>query len=217
MQDAGPRAGDEDLFRSWCSGDRRAGHELFTRHFASIRRFFLNKVDHEVEDLVQRTFMACVEGRERFAQKSSFRTYLFGIAHNLVKEHFRARGRGREEFDPELHSVRDGGAGPSTVLGAHEEQRLVLAALRQIPLEHQVLLELYFWEELPAPRIAEIFAVPENTIRTRIRRGKQLLAEQLERLAESRSAQESAIARLDDWGKSLRVVLDPSPDPSAPS
>ena len=200
---------DEELFVSWCAGDRRAGHELFTRHFKDIRRFFANKVDPpDVEDLVQRTFMACVEGRERFAQKSSFRTYLFGIAHNLVKESFRARGRHGAAFDPELHSVRDGGAGPSTVLGAREEQRLLLAALRQIPLEHQILLELYYWEELPAPRIAEIFEIPENTIRTRIRRGKQLLEAQLELLAQSHAALESTRNALDDWAQSLRALVE---------
>lgn len=206
MQDHAPR--DEELFASWCGGDRRAGHELFTRHFASIRRFFVNKVDHEVEDLVQRTFMACVEGRERFAQKSSFRTYLFGIARNMAREHFRARGRRGETFEPELHSVRDGGAGPSTVLGVREEQRLVLAALRQIPLEHQILLELYYWEELPAPRIAEIFEAPEDTIRTRIRRGKQLLVKQIDLLARSGAALESTKDKLDDWAQSLRALVE---------
>lgn len=201
------RRSDEELFASWADGDRRAGHELFARHFTSIRRFFTNKVDREVEDLVQRTFMACIEGRERFAQKSTFRTYLFGIAHNVVREHFRARGRGGATFDPELHSVCDGGVGPSTALGVREEQQIVLAALRRIPLEHQILLELYFWEELPAPRIAEIFEIPENTIRTRIRRGKQLLSEQLEQLARSPAALESARSKLDDWAQSLKALV----------
>lgn len=199
---------DEELFRAWCEGDRKSGHALFVRHFGSMRRFFANKADDDVEDLVQRTFMACVESRARFEQRSSFRTYLFGIARNILREHFRRRGRDGATFDPEAQSVCDSGAGPSTIMAAREEQRLMLAALRRIPLEHQILLELYFWERLTARRIAEIFELPENTIRSRIRRGRRLLSEQLEKLAGTRALRESVQEGLDDWAESLRGVID---------
>ena len=41
------------------------GEQLFVRHFDRIERFFLNKVGDASADLIQRTFLACVEGRER--------------------------------------------------------------------------------------------------------------------------------------------------------
>jgi DNA-directed RNA polymerase specialized sigma24 family protein len=90
---------DQELLRAWRAGDREAGGTLFERHFAAIRRFFRNKVDHQVEDLVQRTFTACVEARDRFRGDSSFRTYLFAIAHNVLRDHIRRRRRGTEELD----------------------------------------------------------------------------------------------------------------------
>jgi len=199
---------DAELLSAWRGGQRKAGHELFTRYFESIHRFFRNKIDHEVEDLVQRTFMACVEGRERFEERSTFRTYLYGIARILLLEHYRAKVRGGRMLDADEHSIHDLGAGPSTVVAAKQEQRLLLQALRHIPLEHQILLELYFWEQLPAPRIAEIFDVPENTIRSRIRRGKQLLNLEIEELAGAGKLLDSTRDGLEGWAKSLRELVN---------
>ena len=45
------------------------------------------------DDLVQRTFLVCVEGRDRLRDDASFRSWLFGIAHNLLRKHFDARAR----------------------------------------------------------------------------------------------------------------------------
>lgn len=193
---------DLELMTAWRGGDRKAGHVLFTRHFPAVRRFFANKAGSSTEELVQGTFERCIEGLDRFQQRSSFRTYLFGIARNVLREHF--RGRGFVSFDPDQHSVEDAAAGPSTLLGAKQEQRLLLEALRRVPLDHQALLELYFWEKLPAPQLAEIFEIPENTVRTRIRRGKELVREQLARLAASHEVLESTLGGFDAWAASLR-------------
>lgn len=193
---------DIELMEAWQAGDRKAGHALLVRHFKPIRRFFANKVGAEAEELVQRTFSRCVEGRDRFRNHSSVRTYLYGIARNVLREHF--RGKVSEPFDPERCSAESSGAGPSTLMAAKQEQRLLLEALRRIPLEHQTLLELYFWEKLPAPQIAEIFEVPENTVRTRIRRSKALVREQLAKLAESQEVLESTLGGLEAWAASLR-------------
>ena len=165
-------ASDKDLFTDWAGGDRRAGHTLFSRHFKHVRRFFANKAPDHVEDLVQRTFARCVESKTRFAQRSSFRTFLFGIARNILREHYRHLRRSEEIDFVEQHSVEDLGAGLSTLAAARREQRLLLHALRRLPLANQTLLELYFWEDLTAPQIAEICDIPENTVRSRIRRSR---------------------------------------------
>ena len=48
---------------------------LFERYYQAIERFFVNKVSVEVGDLVQQTFIACVEGRERIRDGCKFRSY----------------------------------------------------------------------------------------------------------------------------------------------
>jgi len=57
---------DSELFDAWLRGDARAAAELFERHFDAIARFFRNKVIEGHEDLVQQTFAACLESRDRF-------------------------------------------------------------------------------------------------------------------------------------------------------
>lgn len=198
---------DEELLQAWRGGDRDAGSALFERHFSSICRFFANKVGADVDELVQKTFTACVEGRDRFEGRSSFRTYLFAVAHNVLRSHLRGRHRARERFDLGVTSVHDLGLSPVALIARKREQKLVLNALRHIPVEHQTVLELYFWEGLTARELAEILGIPEGTVRGRIRRARQLLDDQLQTLAESEALLESTASDLEDWARSLREQL----------
>lgn len=193
-----------ELLEAWRGGNRAAGSQLFERHFASICRFFASKIDRDVDDLVQRTFTACVEGRERFRGQSSFRTYLFGVAHNVLRSHLRGRKRESDRLDFGVTSVFDLGLSPTVLIAARKEQTLILQALRRIPVEHQIVLELYYWESMTAKDLAEVLEVPEGTVRGRIRRAKQLLEEQLRTLAESDAILESTMSDLESWARSLR-------------
>lgn len=195
---------DVDLLRRWREGDRAAGEALFERHFDAIARFFRNKVDHGIDDLIQRTFLACVESRDKFRGDSSFRTYLFGVAHNVLGKHYRSKRRHGDRIDFGVTSVHDLGPSPSVIVAKHREQRLLLEALRRIPLDLQVVLELYYWEKLPAPEVARVVGVPEGTARTRIRRAKQLLEQEMAKLAESKDHLETTMANLEGWAASLR-------------
>jgi RNA polymerase sigma-70 factor (ECF subfamily) len=197
---------DRELLATWRAGDLRAGEALFDRHIASIHRFFKNKLGDTdaIEDLVQRTFMACVEGRDRFREDASFRSYLFGIAHNLLCDHFRERRRGRRALDFEALSAVDLGVGPLTVIGQRREIRLLLEALRRIPLRFQVVLELSYWEDMTSFEIADVLGLPAATARSRLRRARELLGEEIAGLAGSAELRESTTANLDRWAEELR-------------
>ncbi len=200
------------LFEAWCDGDRKAGEALFDRHYEGIARFFRNKTDEaSAADLVQATFLACTEGRERFRGASSVRTYLFSIAHNLLRKHYEKRRRAPEATDVEALSVFDMDPSPTERIHAREEQRLLLEALRRIPLECQAVLELHYWEKLGTAEIAEIVSVPEGTVKSRLIRGRKLLEEKIEALASSRDALESTTRDLDRWAGELRLKLGRSP------
>src|SRR4051794_26389001 len=85
---------DAELLADWSLGSSAAGEELIERHFMAVRRFFLNKAGCEVEDLVQETFLACVEARTRFKGQASFKTFLLAIARNQLLKHM-SRQRNR--------------------------------------------------------------------------------------------------------------------------
>ena len=133
---------DTQLLEAWRAGEHAAGEELFERYFDSIARFFQNKLSEDVGDLVQKTFAACVEGRDRIRAATSFRSYLFAIAHNQLRGALKQRYRGRQHLDLEEQSIHDLAPGPGTLVGDRQEHRLLLEALRHIPIEHQVILEM---------------------------------------------------------------------------
>jgi RNA polymerase sigma-70 factor (ECF subfamily) len=194
---------DKALVEAWRAGDRHSGETLFRRHFQAISRFFRNKFSASVDDLVQQTFMALLEGRERLASDANFRSYLFGIAHNVMRANLRTLARQRA-FDPASSAIVDLDPGASTMLGKCQEQRLLLLALRRIPLDAQVVLELVYWEQLNAAEIAEALGVAHSTMRSRIQRARQLLQRAIEQLGESPALIESTLSGLDDWALAIR-------------
>lgn len=200
-------ADDQQLLTAWRAGDRRAGGELIGRHFRPLYRFFASKVASasEAEDLVQRTFTGAVEGLERFRGEASARTWLFSIAHNILRQWYERRTRERaREGDAAPVSVADLGAGPNTLLALRHEQRLLVTALQRLPLDAQVLLELTYWEKLTARELGEVLGAPEGTIRSRLRRAKEELRATLDALTRTREELEATMKGLETWAGELR-------------
>ena len=168
---------DVALLERWCEGDAAAGNELFTRHFHAVLRVFRHKVAH-ADDLVQRTFLACIEHREAIRDARRFRAYLLRIARNELYAHLRSRA-GRATLDTGITSLQELGESPSSAAGRTQAHGRLLAALGRIPLDYQVALELFYWEGLTGDELALVLDVPVGTVRSRLRLGRQLLREQL--------------------------------------
>jgi RNA polymerase sigma-70 factor, ECF subfamily len=202
---------DAVLLERWHQGDADAGEELFERYYDLVERFFLNKITGDIQDLVQETFTACVEGRERLQDKARFRAYLFSIAYNVLRGHLRKLYRGGEQIDLDEVSVQQVAPGPGTQLGDRREQRLLLEALRNIPADYQVILELHYWEQMTTEEMAEILGRPVGTVRSRLRRARELLEAAMVRLASSPEALHSTVTRIDDWAERCRLAMQPPP------
>jgi RNA polymerase sigma-70 factor (ECF subfamily) len=197
---------DSELLRAWHGGDRAAGEALFERHYDSVSRFFRNKVPEPME-LVQRTFLACLEQIDRFRGNASFRTFLFAIATNLLRKHYRALAGPRGEVELGTVSVEDLRQSPSRELAVGEEKRLLLHALRRLSVDQQALLELHYWEQLKVGELAEVLGIPVGTVKTRMRAARQRLEALIEELAASPSLGRSTVTRLDEWAEALRGRL----------
>lgn len=175
---------DVELFTRWRAGDNAAGSALIKRHFAALHRFFATKARGQEEDLIQTTFVACVEARDAFRGESSFRTYLFKLARLQLFTHYRKVYR-KADLDFTSTSIRDLGTSPSGALLRREERELLEIALQQVPVDQQIALELTYWEELAAPDVANVLGIPENTVYSRLRRAKGHLRDALARLSEA--------------------------------
>ncbi len=178
---------DHELLAAWRRGDQAAGGVLLQRHFRALYRFFRNKVGNEADDLIQLTMLATVKGRDGFRGDCSFRAYLFVVARHELYRFLRKQSR-EENFDPDGSSIYDIRPSPSAVAGARGEQGLLLEALRCIPLQYQMALELHYWEELTTSELADALEVPVGTVKSRLRRGREALEAELKRRVSTSNA-----------------------------
>jgi RNA polymerase sigma factor (sigma-70 family) len=201
---------DRQILERWVAGDQTAGQTLVQRHYAAMFRFFRAKAPADVEDLVQQTFLALVSGAAGFRGDASFRSFLFGTARNVLLHHWRRRHRKEDPIDFGTQSVVDLGASPSELLADKAEQRLLLEALRRIPVDDQIVIELYHWEDLTGPEIAQALGISEPAVRSRLHRAKARLTKRMAAIARSATVLQSTLTNLEGWARDVRDRLDPA-------
>lgn len=164
---------DFDLLARWRGGDQGSGNLLFERHYASVRRFFDLRLNRLSEDLTQRTFLACVEQRDR-GPHTSFRAYLFGIARNQMMMSLRKEQRFDRamRFDAEPTMLVTSLTG---VFARRRDQHLLLLALVQLPPDLLQIVQLYYWETMSTAEIGEALEINASTVGTRLARARDRL------------------------------------------
>jgi RNA polymerase sigma factor (sigma-70 family) len=168
---------DLEMLQLWRDGDERAGQALVTRHFHALYRFFANKCA-DADELVQSTLLAAVGARDQFRADASFRTYLFTIARHKLYRHLRELKSDRQ-VDFSITSIAELVTTPGTQLDRDAARRRLTAAMRELSVDHQTLLELYYWEGLEVAELAEIFDARPATIRIWLFRARGLLRKKL--------------------------------------
>lgn len=199
------------MLEAWRQGDREAGSELFERHYPAIVRFFANKVAGDPADLIQETFEACVKGRDRLKDDAGFAAYLFGVAYNVLRRYYERNRKHDQRFDPGTDTAADLSPGPATMMARRDEHRLLLIALRLIPLQYQVVLELFYWEGMTSATIAKVLDTPHGTIRTRLRKARQEVETVLAQLIKDPEQLERAREGMDTLASQIRDDHTSSP------
>lgn len=167
---------DLELFDQWSGGDVVAGQRLVSRHYEAVYFFFASKLpDHVAADLTQETFETMCAKTDSLHIHTSFASYLLGIARWKLVEFFGRRAQRR--FDPINESFEGLDASPSITaqLGDRRRSARLVMALRKLPLDDQLLLELQTYEGLQLREIAEILGVSHNRIATRLATAKRRL------------------------------------------
>jgi RNA polymerase sigma-70 factor, ECF subfamily len=163
---------DERLMLEFQSGSREAFAELFARYRRPLYRFFGRRLSDNgrAEDLMQETFLALIRATTRYEPRALVRTYLYGIAMNLLLAERRRIQR---------NSGNDTNADPSTN-GACEEVLWLRQAMARLDGGDREVLMLREYEQLSYAEIAELTRAPVNTVRSRLFRARMALREALE-------------------------------------
>ncbi|MCH9684436.1 MAG: sigma-70 family RNA polymerase sigma factor [Deltaproteobacteria bacterium] len=196
-------ASDYDLLVAWRQGDPGAANALTSRHYASIRRFFDLKVTHLAEDLTQQTFLAAVEGVDRYRAEAGFRAYLFGIARNQLLRTLRKQGRHEQAMRFASAAAPSVATPLSLVAARREEQQVLLMALAQLPTDLQIVVELYYWEGMSSAGIGAVLETNPSTITTRLARARQLVQQHVAEMTRPGRVRDSLLTDLEGWQRSL--------------
>jgi len=191
---------DAELLEAWRSGDQASGEQLFERHFDALYRFFYNKARADaLDDLVQETFAACVAAKRPLDRPTGFRSYLLGIARHKLVDSYRDQGRAAVE----MLRACDLGVDPVDAAEQNQERRMLLRALRRLPLESQVLLELAYWEGLKDRELGEVYSCPVGTVKSRLRKARLLLRDAIDATL-TQTQFESTVDSIERWLESMQ-------------
>lgn len=195
---------DQELVTRWQRDDRQAGTLLLERYFESVVRFFESMVPpHNAGDLAQETFLAVAAGIGKFEGRSTFRTYLFSIARRKLIDFYRKKSR-KSVPDFEHISAADALAdlsprSPISEIAQQEQQQLLVRHLRKLPLKMQMTLVLFYWEGLSVSEVAEVLDTPGGTIKRRLQRAREQLAEMMRRSGISSRQITTTLQDLEQW------------------
>jgi RNA polymerase sigma factor (sigma-70 family) len=199
-------ARDAELAVKWKAGDKQAGDRLVQLHFPGVRLYFLSRAPLDHEDLVHETFLRLAGAIGRYREEAPFRAYLYVIARNVLCGHLRARYKWQgEPIDSSLAEAT--GVPMSSMFAAREERRLLLDALRQLPLDDQDMLELYHWQNLTGPELGALFELPVGTIRGRIRAATIRLKRAFTELSAGRHDRDIDEEDIERWLIELRAEV----------
>lgn len=185
---SGTEVGGVDAYLVRCAqrGDTSAFGQLVTKYQDRIFNTCYRMChDHaEALDLVQAAFVKAYESLARFEGKSTFYTWMFRIAVNVV-----ISSRRRRRTLASLDQPGRGETGRQDVAAAEERvdaeslrgelRERLEAALERLPDEFRVVVILKDIEDLEYAEIAEVIGAPIGTVKSRLHRGRSMLREWL--------------------------------------
>ena len=173
---------DELMERVSSTDDDRAYSELYRRHARRLMGFFFRQTGKDealAADLVQDVFLRIWTSRNKFSG-TGFSTWLFTISFNLLKNHFR-HDEHRRQYETIVTRQQDIVA-DARIIEQIDNRAFDLALQRELeklPSEGRLLFSLRFEEELTVRQIAEVMALPEGTVKSRLHTLTQTLKQKL--------------------------------------
>lgn len=161
---------DEELMAAYVAGDPAAFRALFERHATGLERVMLRDLAEreEARDLVQQAFLQLHRARLDFDPKQRLKPWLYTIALNLKREHFRRRRRRPELLDSD-HADRQ--ATEPRGQQRAEARRSLSWALEQIPHDQREVIELHWLAGLSFPELSASIGITVAAAKVRAHRG----------------------------------------------
>ncbi len=174
--------GDEALVAACAVGDAGALGALFDRHHDALCRFLsrLSRDASEIDDLVQQTFVEIWRSAARFRGGAAVRTWMFGIAANLVRHRARSEGRRKAALADLALSAPLPSRGPDDAAIRRELVARMQTALAGLSPELREVFVMCEIEEVPGVEVARVLGLRQGTVWRRLHDARKALRAALE-------------------------------------
>ncbi len=174
---------DEQLMAKAAKGSDTAFEELYRRYARRLTGFFFLQLGGDEElaaDATHDVFLRAYEARSRYQEGRRVDTWLFTIAYNICRNHYRSNA-----YEAQLLASLDAESVTDQQIEVQLDQAALDEALVQVLAElpaplHQIF-SLHYQEELTIPQIAEIVGVPEGTIKSRLHKTMNIIRKKLKK------------------------------------
>ena len=181
MDQADPASNDRvdmRLLAEIVAGVEQSFVELYRRRHNDVYRFVfaMAKSRSFAQDVTQEVFLNVLENASRFdSEKGTVRAWLFGCARHVTLDRLRLERRWTDDMPADLGTLDS----DERLLADQRVERLH-AAIARLPLEYREALVLFELQELTYAETATVLDCPIGTVRSRLHRGRVLLATMLD-------------------------------------
>lgn len=143
--------------------------------FTICSRVFDNR--EEAEDIAQESFIKCFQSLKQFKGESKFSSWLYTITYNTCLNHLKYKKRQTSVED--IANIADHEIIEQDQIFAKLEQKeqtnLIQKALSKLELDEQMIIQLYYYEELPIKEISSILSLKIENIKIKLFRSRKKL------------------------------------------
>lgn len=132
------------------------------------------------EDIMQEVFIIYYRKSAQFDNRASLKTYLSKITVNKCHDHLRSWKNKRSLFTNSLGSLISPNRSPEESLEQHTDQSNLTNKILELPIKYREVILLFYYQEFTSKEISELLECSENTVKTRLRRAKDLLRQKVE-------------------------------------
>ena len=179
-------ASDAELVVVALAGNTQAFDVLVNRYRRAMltvaQQIVRNPTD--AEDVVQDALLRAFESLPQLSDLNRFGAWLHSITRNRALRYYKnaSRYQPQEDMEPYLNRASDtSAADPARLVETELTQQTVRDTIKDLQPEYQVVIELYYWAEMPQKRIAEFLSLPLTTVKWRLRKAKEMLKALLEK------------------------------------
>jgi RNA polymerase sigma factor (sigma-70 family) len=153
---------------------RTHGEELLRLAYTYV------KSREAAEDVVQDVLLKAYEQHEQFRGDSTYRTYLYRMTINRSYDYLRSWAYKNTFLSNKIQQIFQGTKSAEEHVMELSENRLLGEAVLDLPVKYREVIILFYYKELRIDEIAALLSCSDNTVKTRLRRGREKLKNKLE-------------------------------------